>query len=92
MSTTEAPGFIDRHMGRIVIGLVLATCVCLAGLGYLQVQYRSQAAEGAAARERQIRVLPVSCKEHTDAWRRSVITYRELVHVWGCPKPPRITP
>jgi cytochrome c-type biogenesis protein CcmH/NrfG len=78
---------IDRYMGRIVLVCVIGTCLCLAGLSYLQVQVWAQARAGQAARARQIRVFPVSCKEHEDAWQRGVITRHDLVVVWACPAP-----
>ncbi len=53
----------------------------------INAQIAKQSQQGQMARDRQLRVFPVSCKEHKDAWKRGVITYRELTDVWGCPDP-----
>jgi hypothetical protein len=50
-------------------------------------QQEEETRQGQVARARQIRVAPVACKEHTDAWRRDVITLKDLTVVWGCPAP-----
>jgi hypothetical protein len=76
--TASATSWVDRNMGLIALVCVVGTCVCFAGIGYLQLQVRGQASEGQTARSRQERTFPTSLKVYEDAYRRGVITAREL--------------
>lgn len=86
----KSTSWVDDHMGLIAFVCIAGTCLCLIGLGYLQIQLRGEAARGNAARDRQQLVYPVSVKLYEDAYQRRVITGRDLACFRDssqCPRP-----
>jgi hypothetical protein len=83
---------LERWAGRIILFLVLGTCVCFGGLVYLQVRVQGQASEGRKARVTQCRTFPIGIKLYTAAARYGLITAGDLrtyraAAPRGCPAP-----
>lgn len=68
----------EKWLTPIIVFCAIGTCVCFAGLAWLQLQVKGQASSGQDARTRQELVFPVSLHVYEDAYRRDVITAREL--------------
>lgn len=74
---------IDRLLSspwttRLMVALAVGTCMNFAGMGVALFLIRGQAAQGQMARNVQVQRQPISTKVYVDAWRRGVITSRDL--------------
>jgi hypothetical protein len=83
---------LERWAGRIILFLVLGTCLCFAGLVYLQVRVSGQASEGQKARATQCRTFPIALKLYAAAAKYRLITAADLrtyraAAPRGCPAP-----
>jgi hypothetical protein len=56
--TQKAERWIDRNMARLTMLCVGGTCLCFVGFGYLLVQNRANASQGAKARVTQMQRQP----------------------------------
>jgi hypothetical protein len=86
---------LERWMTPIIVFCALGTCVCFAGLGYLQLQVKGQASKGEDARTRQQAVFPVSLKLYEAAYADGKISRADLeCFKTGrrCPRPEPHTP
>lgn len=90
MTRSKTTGWIDENFSSLVLVCVVGTCLCFAGLGFQQFQYRAEARLGSEARSIQKARYPIAVKMATDAQRRGVITGADLAcyrDVRRCPKP-----
>lgn len=77
----------DRWSGRIIAFCSIGTCISLIGFAVLQVQLRGKANRGDIARDVQLAKQPAGCKIAQDAYRRGVISRRELAPYYAAPHP-----
>lgn len=83
---------LERWSGRIIAFCAVGTCLCFAGLAYLQVRVSGQASDGQKARATQCRTFPIAVKLYTAAARYRLITAADLktyraAAPRGCPTP-----
>lgn len=75
---TTATSWVDRNMSRLMALAIGGTMLCFAGYGYLQVQVRGQASQGAQARTVQCKVRPIQIQQERWFHASGVISYEEL--------------
>lgn len=90
--TEQVLSRIERWGGRIMTFCAVGTCVCLAWLAYQQVLLAGQASAGQKARTTQQLRQPVAAKVYADAFRRGVITARDLACFRDSAKCPPVKP
>jgi hypothetical protein len=83
---------LERWAGRIILFLVLGTCVCFGGLVYLQVRVQAGAREGQKARVTQCEREPVIDKLVVAGARYRFLTPGDVARFKrtapkGCPTP-----